>query len=108
MIRTVVTRFAFNGLAKGVTFTYDPMTDERVKALIEAGLLVDVTPAGTMTTQIISMPSIESAEDIGEVNGEGADQPSGGGGDGPEADDSTGEDGLQGDQGTVAKVAKKR
>jgi hypothetical protein len=118
--RLVITRFPFNGMPKGFTFTYDTETDERIGKLILAGYLSDITERLSPSplsvevdlvgppTQIIEMPSIESAEEIGDINGPGADQPFDGGGGGSEVDDAAGTEGMQGDEGAGAKVAKGR
>lgn len=107
MIRTVRTRFGFNGLPKGYVFTYDPETDTKIVRLIEVGILQDVTPE-TPKTIIFEMPSIESDMEFGVIGGEGEDQSSGGPGEGSGADDAGSPQGLQGDEGTLPKVAKKR
>lgn len=110
MIRTVITRFAFNGLPKDLIFDYDTETDTHIGPLVMGGYLDDITeaevPAGS--AQSLSMPSIDSQEGFGDISGQGADQPSDGGGDGPEAVDAAGDQDVQGDEGDGAKVAKGR
>lgn len=106
MIRTVKTRFPFNGMPKGLKFTYDTETDLHIPRLLAAGVLEDVTSAPT--TIVFEMPSIESAEEVGDIGGEGEDQPSTGGGDDPEADDAPGSQDVLGDEGHGPEVAKGR
>lgn len=111
-IRTVKTRFAFNGLPKDLTFTYDTETDCHIEPLVLAGYLADVTPEDVIVTQapriLISPVGIDSTEKIGDVGGQGSDQPPEGGGGGLAAIQAGGEQDVQGDQGAGAKVAKGR
>lgn len=108
MIRQVKVRFPFNGMPKGLIFGYDPETDVRVKTLILAGVLEDVTMNQGPPTIVFEIPSIDSAEEVGDINGEGADQPSPGGDDDAEADDPESPSDLQGNQRAVPKMAIRR
>lgn len=110
MIRFVKTRFPFNGLPKGHVFTYDTLAEDRIPALVEAGILEDVTEkvSSSPPAVIFEMPSIESELEVGEIGGQGTDQPCDGGNSSEQALHPGGKGGLQGDQGTVPKVAKKR
>lgn len=107
MIRTVVTRFAFNGLPKDFIFTYDPEVDIRIANLVLAGYLADITPEQPET--IVFYPAgIDSDGKVGDIGGQGADQPHAGGRDGAEVEPAAGEQGVSGDEGAGPKVAKGR
>lgn len=108
-MRTVITRFPFNGLPKGKVFSYDPETDTHIVNLIAGGYLSDITvDEPDAVTRVIEMPSIESNEEFGVIGGEGQDQPSDSGGSGPSAVHAAGQEDVQGDEGTGPKVAKGR
>jgi hypothetical protein len=109
MIRMVMTKFAFNGMPKGLRFTFDDQADTGVQRFIDGGYLIDITdqehrPDAT----IISMPSIDSNEEIGDIGGTGADQPPQGRKGRQRAVQAAGAEGVPGDQGDGAEVAEGR
>jgi len=108
-MRTVKTNFAFNGMPKGLVFTYDTEADTGVEKLVVAGMLSDVTAIDVgPETIVLEMPGMDSTERMGEINGEGEDQSPDGGGDDLPAGDTSGDEDVQGNKGTRAKVAKGR
>lgn len=108
MIRTVKTNLAFNGMPRGYRFTYDPDVDQGIEGLLKSGLLTDITEQPGPERIVFEMPSIETGEKIGEIDGKGENQSPGGAVDDRSAIDASGDEDVQGNKGTRAKVAKGR
>jgi hypothetical protein len=105
MIRTVVTVFPFNGMPKNYRFTYDTEADTGIEKFILGGFLKDVTAESEPETVVLQMPSIESDEEIGDIGGPSADQPSHGRKGRQRAVQASGAEDVQGDQGDGAGMA---
>jgi hypothetical protein len=101
--------FSFNGLPKGHTFEYDDEKDTPVIALVRAGYLKVINEATPPpATIIIRVQGVESGERIGDIGGEGEDQPPRSGGDGDQAVSAFGQPSVSRDEGDGPKVAKGR
>jgi hypothetical protein len=109
MIRMVMTVFPFNGMPKGLRFTYDTDADTGIEKFVRSGLLKDITEQEHRPDPtILHMPSIESDEEIGDVGGPSADQSSQGRNRRQRAVQAAGAGDVPGDQGDGTEVAEGR
>jgi len=109
MIRMVMTVFPFNGMPKGLRFTYDTDADTGIEKFVRAGLLKDITEQEHRPDPtILHLPSIDSDEEIGDIGGPSADQPSPGRKGRQRTVETVGAEDVSGDQGAGSTLAQGR